>query len=431
MKESILHYVWQYKLFPQHGLKTTGGESVEIIDTGRYNQDAGPDFFNAKIKINHTLWAGNVEIHSVSSDWNRHQHSTNKAYDSVILHVVERADTEVYRTDGNRIPQLVLPIAPDILENYELLQKGSGAVRCAEKIPFVPAVFIENWKNALLAERLGVKTDAIKSLLDDTDNDWDEVFYIILARSFGAGINAEPFERLAKSLPLSVLDKHADNVFQLEALLFGQAGLLPDHPFDDYATCLCKEYAFLQTKYGLKKSLDAEQWKFSRLRPANFPTIRIAEFAALIHTSGRLFSKVLEQTEAGAFYDMLQGEVSEYWKTHYTFSGSETAKRTKKLGKQAIDTILINTVVSFVFCYGTLRRNESLKARALAWLEELPAERNVIVSDWESVGLVCKSAYDSQALIQLRKCYCNEKKCLHCRIGHKVLSVPPAGKTLP
>ena len=422
MKESILHYVWQNKLFVAHGLETTDGEEVEIIDIGKYNTDAGPDFFNAKVKIGETLWAGNVEIHTHSTDWNKHNHQTDKAYDSVILHVVTEVDGDVYRIDGEKIPQIILKCPADIESNYEQLIHEQKWIPCAEKVSQIPSIFIQSWKNALLTERLEQKMSAIDNLLTENNQHWEEAFYITLARSFGFGTNSQAFESLAKSLPVSVLGKHKDSIFQLEALLFGQSGLLDNEKStNEYASKLKQEYHFLQAKFGLV-SMDASQWKLLRLRPDNFPHIRIAQFAALVYSSTKLFSKIVENPDIEQLKVLFSCEPSIYWKSHYLF-GTESPLKDKKLGPLSVDSILINTVVPFLFCYATQKGNEELKGRAIEILEKMPSERNTIITGWHNVGIKSDSAYDSQALLQLKKQYCDERKCLRCRIGHKVLTL--------
>jgi hypothetical protein len=423
MSESILHYIWQHKLFSTVDLKTTDNELVEIISIGQHNTDAGPDFFNAKIKIGDTLWAGNVEIHKNSSDWNKHKHHENEAYNSVVLHVVEKADIEIFRKNGKKIPQLELIIPKHIAQNYTDLLADKKWIACADRIVEVPQIFIETWKNALLTERLEQKTEVINALLKENENHWEESFYIVLARNFGFGTNSQAFEELAKSLPLNVLAKHKNDLFQLESLFFGQADLLPKTPSDDYTKNLIKEYAFLKAKYGLQKKLDLSRWKLLRLRPDNFPHIRIAQFASLIHSSSKLFSKIIETPEIEYLRTLFACEVSDYWKTHYTFSSEKSTERTKKLGKQSVDTILINTVVPFLFAYASQKDNADLKEKAEKLLEKIPAERNSIITNWKNIGINCRSAYDSQALLQLKKMYCDEKKCIRCRIGHKVLTL--------
>ena len=421
MKESILHYVWQYKLFSASGMKTTDGEVVEVIDTGRLNTDAGPDFFNAKLKIGDTLWAGNVEFHDRSSDWNRHKHVGNNAYDNVILHIVNEADAEVTRTNGERIPQLVLRFSENIQRNYDELFAARKWIYCEDKIDLVSDILINTWKNSLLTERLERKTTEIEHLREQSQNHWEEAFYISLARSFGFGTNSQAFETMAKSMPLGVLAKHKDNLFQLEALLLGQAGFLEKDEKDTYNSELKKEYRFLQTKYKLSP-MEVSQWKLLRLRPDNFPTIRLVQFADLIHHSSGLFSKILDTTDYKKLRSLFNCCVSEYWQKHYLF-GNETIASKKNLGNNSIDILLINTVVPFLFAYGKKRNDENLSERAVTLLEKLKPEKNAVVTKWQFLGLKCESAFDSQALLQLKKNYCDEKKCLKCRIGHKILTV--------
>jgi len=420
MRESILHYVWQHKLFTAQQLVTTEGEPVDVIDVGKHNTDAGPDFFNAKIRIGETLWAGNVEIHTRSTDWHRHSHHSDKAYNSVILHVVSEVDGEIFRADGAKIPQLELVYPKHIAENYDRLITEQKWIACEDKIAAVPGIVIESWKNALLTERLEQKMQAITTLLTESNQHWEEAFYITLARNFGFGTNSQAFESLAKSIPLSVLGKHKDQLLQLEAVLFGQAGLLTDEATDEYAARLKQEYSFMKAKFGLQP-INASQWKLLRLRPDNFPHVRIAQFASLIHTSSKLFSKIVDQPEMEYLRSIFVCEPSDYWKRHYLFS-HESPVRDKKLGTQSINVLLINTVVPFLFCYAQQKNNQTLKDKALQLLEQLPSERNAIITAWQKLGINSATAYDSQALLQLKKQYCDDKKCLRCRIGHKVLT---------
>ncbi|MEI6752957.1 MAG: DUF2851 family protein [Paludibacter sp.] len=421
MKESILHFVWQNKLFTAHQLTTTDGEQVEIIDVGRNNTDAGPDFFNAKVKIGDTVWAGNVEIHVNSSDWNRHNHQSDVAYDNVVLHVIHNADDDVYRTDGERIPQLKLIFPQHIEDNYESLLIHKQWIACSDKLNQIPTIFIESWKNALLTERLEQKMNVIEQVLSATNQHWEEAFYITLARSFGFGTNSHAFESLAKSLPLTVLGKHKDNLFQLEALLFGQASLLGVDNAVSYVIELRKEYDFLRSKFSLNP-IDGSQWKLLRLRPDNFPHIRIAQFASLIHSSSKMFSKIVEQPEIEFLKQLFVCKPSTFWNNHYLFD-TESPLKNKTLGIQSVNSILINTVVPFLFCYASHKNDELLKDKALQILEQIPSERNSVVTNWLNAGLTSTTAYDSQALLQLKKQYCDEKKCLRCRIGHKVLTL--------
>jgi len=420
MKESILHYVWQQKLFTAVELKTTDGESLEIINPGKPNTDAGPDFFNAQIRINGTLWAGNIEIHYNAGDWYRHGHENDKAYDNIILHVVKNADAEVFRLNGQKIPQLELKYPERIDELYTQLIKDQKWVPCADKIAGVPAIFIQNWKTALLTERLSQKMESIQSLLAENMYHWEEAFYVVLARSFGFGTNSQAFERLARSLQISVLARHKNDLFQIESLLFGQAGLLHHDAADEYMLALSKEYLFLKEKYALTP-MDAAQWKLLRLRPDNFPHVRIAQFAALIHSSVKLFSKIIENPEPDYLRRLFVVEPSAYWKTHYLF-GHSSPDKSKKLGRSSVNSIIVNTVVPFLFCYADSKNIQLLKDKALYILEHIPAEQNSVVKGWEALGVKSTSAFDTQALLQLKKKYCDEKKCLRCRIGHKVLT---------
>jgi Protein of unknown function (DUF2851) len=422
MKESLLHYVWQHRLFYTDSLCTTDGQSIEVIDVGKYNTDAGPDFFNAKVRIGNTIWAGNIEIHTSSSDWEKHSHHHNKAYDNVILHVVEKADKVVCRMDGAVIPQLELKFSDVISRNYQHLLSNQQWVACAHKIELVPPIFIQSWKNALLSERLEQKTNAINQLLDESNNHWEDAFYKTLARNFGFGTNSQAFEMLAKSLPLTALAKYKDDLVAIEAMLFGQAGLLMANPVDEYSERLISEYEFFKSKFSLKP-IDGSQWKLLRLRPDNFPHVRIAQFASLIHGSSKLFSKIVENPDLTYLSQIFKSEPSTYWDTHYHF-GATTKLKSKKLGAQSIHLLIINTVVPFLFCYSIKKNDERLKERALQLLEQLPAEKNGIITNWSALNIVSDSAADSQALLQLKNEYCENKKCLRCRIGHKLLTLP-------
>ncbi len=419
MKESILHYVWQFRLFTDNDLKTNEGLRLEIIDTGRLNTDAGPDFFNAKIRIGNTLWAGNVELHTQSSDWYRHGHHCDPAYRNVVLHVVKKVDAEVRNVNGECIPQLELRYPAHIDRNYEKLLNEKKWIPCADHIGDVPAIVVSSWKNALLSERLLQKTAAIAKLLSGSIRNWEEAFYITLARGFGFGINSQAFQALAQSLPMKLLGKHKNNLQDIEALLFGQAGLIPATKTDDYSRALKQNYRFLAHKYELHP-IDASQWKFLRLRPGNFPHVRVAQFAALIHASSKLFSKTMEQHDLASLRQLLACQASEYWQTHYRFA--HPSKRLNKgMSKASIDVLLINVVVPFLFYYGHSKQQQEIKDKALRLLEEMAPEQNAVLAGWQALGLEAASAYDSQALLQLKKEYCDAKKCLRCRIGHKVM----------
>ncbi|MDR1699085.1 MAG: DUF2851 family protein [Prevotellaceae bacterium] len=418
MNEAFLQYLWQHRLFYPADLRTVSGEKVEIINVGKRNDDAGPDFFNAKIKIGDTVWAGNVEIHLRSSDWKRHKHHRN--YDNVILHVVKVADEPVYRLSGEEIPQLVLPYPSRAEAQYESWLANKKSIPCADKLDEISRIFLQSQLNRLLSERLEQKTLAIESLLSQSQNHWEEAFYVTLCRNFGFGINAQPFEMLARSLPLNYLAKHKDNLFQIEALLFGQSGLFNSENPDEYEEKLRKEYHFLQSKFSLTP-IDGSVWKMLRIRPSNFPHLRIAQLAGLIHRSSKLFSKIIENPGYKNLISLFDTEVSDYWHTHFRF-GQASPERKHKLGKQTIDSLLINTVVPFLFAYGKVKNSDEWQEKAVSLLKEIPAEKNHIIKLWADLNIAAKNAFETQALLQLHKNYCEEKKCLHCAFGYQLLA---------
>ena len=417
--EQLLHYVWKHRLFPLKPLQTTAGRPVEILDVGIANCHAGPDFFNAKIKIDGVLWVGNVELHVRASDWKRHGHAADPAYDSVILHVVSEADRTVCRTDGTPVPQLVLPVPPRVLEGYRQLLQSDRYPPCCHILPELPRLVVHDWLASLRLERLADKTGQLEQLAVAYSQDWEHVFFVSLARSFGFGVNADIFERWAKTIPLAALAKHRDRLVQIEAVLFGHAGLLQGAPADAYMGQLQQEYAYLCHKFGLQPPT-VGHWRFLRLRPNNFPHVRIAQLACLYHRGQGLLSQLLEADGLSQWQALLKGGTSDYWVTHYTF-GPPTEARPKSLSRKAIDLLLINTVVPFLYAYGKWRLDESLCERAKALMEELKPEDNHIIRMWQECGLKVEHAGDSQALIQLKKNYCDLKKCLYCRFGYAYL----------
>ncbi len=420
MKEEFLHFVWQHRLFRNGCLQTVSGETLEIISTGTHNFDSGPDFFNAKIRIGRTIWAGNVEIHFKSSDWYLHRHDKDETYNNVILHVVEKADREVV-INGKELSCLVLNYPEKLRENYQYLLQSEQWIACQDRFHLIDPFELKFWSGALLSERLLSKTGEIKQLLQQNKNDWNETFYQILARNFGMKINSLPFELLAKATPLHILGKHKNNMFQIEALLFGQSGLLNEELIgDDYFLKLRNEYSFLYKKYKLKP-VEAHLWKFMRLRPVNFPTIRISQFAQLICKSTALFSKILDTENMKNLESFFDVESSDYWVKHYRFN--KTSKSTsKKLGSSAFQNIVINTIAPVLFVYGDLNGKPGLKDRAIRFLDELPAENNSVITKWEELGIRPRSAFETQALLQLKNFYCKNKKCLNCRLGTKIIS---------
>jgi hypothetical protein len=420
--ETLLHYVWKHKLYVSGAFKTTDGISMEIIDPGTYNSHAGPDFFNAKIKLDGKLWAGNIEIHTRSSDWYKHKHHSDKAYNSVILHVIEYPDEENVRDESSRlIPQWIMKVPENIKENYLFLLNKDYSVPCLERINEIPEIYLSDWKNALLTERLERKTNTVFQLLEDYQEDWNEVFYIVLARNFGFGTNNDAFERLAKSLPLKHILKHNDSITQVEALFLGQAGLLENETIpDDYYRLLQQEYRFLSKKYELQK-LESSIFKSLRMRPNNFPHIKIVQLAEFIGKQQSLFSQILETDGIKDFQSLFFSNISAYWETHYHFEKTSSKKK-KGLGLSAINILLINTVIPVLFACGKKKGQPSFMEKAFELLESIPPENNFIVNTFTDAGLKVSHAGDSQALIQLKKEYCEQKKCVFCRIGHKLLS---------
>lgn len=420
MKEDFLHYIWKYGLFQDKNIKTQQGDNLEILNLGVHNFDSGPDFFNAKVKINETVWAGNIEIHLKSSDWYNHNHNIDKAYDNVVLQVVSNHDKDIFRTDGQVIPTLELDFNSGLFKNYNNLIESSNKIACSDSLKYVDSFKLQTWLGKLTVERLEQKAEYIKELLNQTSNSWETAFYFQLARNFGFRLNGDPFEMLAKSLPLSYLAKHKDNIFQLEALLFGQGGFLTDDKGDEYFNKLKNEYQYLKNKFQLKP-IERHLWKFLRSRPGNFPTIRIAQFAQLIYGSVSLFSKVIEIKDIEDYYELFIIKPDDYWNNHYVFN-KESVIKTKSLGKSAIDIILINTIVPFLFVYGKQKGIGHLQQRALDLLENIKAEKNATVNTWTEMGVKPINAFDTQALIQLTNGYCSQKNCLNCQIGNVIIN---------
>lgn len=421
LREDFLHYVWRFKQFDFKDLTTTSGEAIQLLHIGDYNTDGGPDFKNAKIQIGETTWAGNVEIHVKASDWLKHQHSANPAYNTVILHVVFEADTIIKNNSGQAIPTLELRkrIPLKLKNNYQKLLHEKAWIPCANQIESVSEVTKMMWLDRLLIERLEQKTEYFEVALKRNNQDWETTFYQMMARSFGLKINVEPFERVVQSLSLLTLAKHKNSLFQLEALLFGQSGFLNDDFEEKYPKRLKKEYQFLQHKYRLKP-IPKTMWQFLRLRPPSFPTVRLALFATLVYQSSHLFSKVLAAEDIETIEKLLEVQVSDYWLTHYVFD-KESKKRKKSLGKSTVQVIIINTVIPFLFLYGRLKAEEKYKDRALQLLESLPPEKNKIISQWNELGFKTENAHQTQSLLQLKKHYCDKQQCLNCAIGNAIL----------
>ncbi len=420
MTEDFLHYLWKYRLLKPN-LQLVTGEECEIIDVGMHNLNAGPDFFNARIKIDDTIWAGNVEIHLRSSDWFAHKHHKDKAYENVILHVVGQNDQTLYGKDGKELPTLIISeqIHPAMYERYLDFMTNRNWVACEKLLKRVDRFVINNWLDRMMIERLEQKASEIQSQLHFNNNNWEKTFYEFTARSFGFKVNALPFDLLAKSLPLACLGKHKNNLIQIEAMLFGQAGMLDNNFKDNYPNQLKKEYLFLKKKYRFTP-LDSHIWRFMRLRPSNFPTIRIAQFSNLVFKSSHLFSKILDADSLKEIVTLFNLTVSDYWQDHYLFD-KPSARRSKNFGITAIQLIIINTVIPFLFVYGKTRSEQAIVDKSLRFLDQLPGESNTIIKKWESLGMGVRTAFNTQALIELKTNYCNHKKCLECAIGNDLL----------
>jgi hypothetical protein len=423
IREDFLHYIWRTKKIARHPFVTTDGNEVEIVDFGIYNADSGPDFFNAKIKIGDTVWAGNIEMHVFSSDWTKHRHQHDDAYENVILHVVYEYDKEIIPKNQNKaIPTIELKgkIPKIYLDHYLMLMQSTAQIPCQNLISLVDEDKINLWKYSLTVERLNQKSSVVESILSSASGDWEETLYIMLAKYFGSKVNTEPFERLARSLPLSIIQKNKDKLHVLEALFFGQAGMLEGNHKEAYFSELKKEYLYQKKKHNLRPG-DPVAWKFSKLRPVNFPTVRIAQFAALMHQTGFLFSIVKESEGHETLLKILKSSSSIYWDTHYRF-GLVSSSSKKITGTDFIELLLINAVVPVLFQYGKTNNDQLYVDKAIQILEHIGAEKNQITTLWKNLGLSCRSAFDSQALIHLKNNYCREFRCLSCKIGNEVMS---------
>lgn len=427
--ERLLHYVWKHKLFPLKQLFTTQGEKVEVIDPGLPNTNAGSDFFNSKVKIGGTLWAGNVEIHQKSSDWYAHGHDKDPLYDNVVLHVTGQNDCPVLTSRGKQLPQLILTVPEEVRRNYAELLQTDAYPPCFKVIPTLSKLTVHSFLSRMTAERLERKRGEVLQKLSLSGGDWEQTLFVTLARSFGFGLNSSAFESWAQSVPLSAVAHHRDNPLQIEALFMGQAGFLDvanlprsqreNAESDPYFLSLKREYAFLVRKFSLIQ-MPAGQWRWLRLRPHNFPYIRIAQLAELYCSRRCSFSIILECEDADTLRAAMRTGTTPYWEQHNAF-GSPCKPNTKILTTASVDSLLINAIAPVLSAYAFHRQDERLSLRACSLLEALPAERNSIVSTWKKCGLEVKTAADSQALIQLKRCYCDKRDCLRCRFGYEAL----------
>ena len=430
--EQLLHYVWRHKMFPLQEMHTTDGKLVEVIDPGLHNRNAGPDFFNAKVKIDGTLWVGNVEIHDRSHDWYVHGHDHDSAYNNVVLHVAGVVDDNVITSDGKFLPQLQLDVPKEINDHYKELLETDQYPPCYKIIHDLTKLTIHSWMSALQTERLEQKTEAIKARVDRNNGSWENGYFTTLARNYGFGITGDAFEMWANTLPLKAVDHHRDDVFQIEAIFMGQAGLLElntipsqyqrDALNEGYFAKLRNEYQYLAHKFSMKP-MDATMWRFLRLRPQNFPHIRISQLANLYYSRRAGLSSLVECTTIEQLKAVLATSVTPYWETHYTF-GSTSCRNDKNLSPASLNLLMINTAIPMLFAYGKHKSDEAICDRAFDLLEQLKAENNHITRLWQQCGLTAQNAGDSQALIQLKKEYCDKKDCLRCRIGFEYLKRP-------
>ena len=419
--EDLLHYVWKVKSFELSNLFTSCGKSLEILHFGTYNQDAGPDFIEAKVRINNTLWVGHIEMHVNSSDWLKHKHDNDPNYQNVILHVVLEDDVSILREDGTRLPCLVLKsrMPKNVISSYRQLRQVAQKIPCEKLITRLPEITINKQVERSAIHRLERKANELIKDLDDLNQDVLELIYQRVAYSFGLRVNAESMRILVKSISSKLLGKHRSNLFQLEALLFGQSGLLHPRLIDGYPLSLQKEYSILKAKYNLE-SLSPTLWKFSRMRPSSFPTIRIAQFAQLVFNEFRLDYWLFERDNE-SIWDVMDIQLDEYWSTHYRFD-SESKTRIKRIGEQTKQLVVINAISPILFMYGMIKKSAHHKDRALELLETCTVENNQITRMWKTLGVRASNALDSQGLIELKSNMCDNFRCLNCAIGHSVIS---------
>lgn len=425
MKENLLHFIWKLKLFAAPNLVGVLGEKISVLSSGNQNFNSGPDFENAKILIDNQLWYGNVEIHVKSSHWYTHNHEVDTRYNSIILHVVWEHDVAVFRSDNREIVTLELKnsISSNLLKSYAVLfNKNFNWINCENQIKYSNQFVLSHWLERLYIERLEFKALAIAEILKKTENNWEAVLFVMLAKNFGLKVNGEAFYNFAVSINFEIVRKVSHNLEQLEALFFGQAGLLNDEIESSYYKKLQNEYKFLQSKYKLSP-ISSHQVQFFRLRPQNFPTIRLSQLAVLYHNMLNLFAQLMEFQKISQFYNLLSVSTTDFWKTHYTFN-KKTAFSAKKLTKPFIDLLLINTIIPLKFMYAKYV-GENQMNNLLDLLYELKPEKNAIISNFNALEIKSENAFKTQALLQLKNEYCNKKRCLECEIGKNILTNQP------
>ena len=434
--EKLLHYIWKHRILPLSELRTTDGRSVEVIDPGLPNMHAGPDFFNAKVRIDGVMWVGNVEIHERSADWFLHGHDTDAAYNNVVLHVAAVVDADVVTERGDHLPQVQLAVPQQVLSNYHRLLAFDRYPPCREAVLPLDSIKKRSWLSALVAERLNEKTEAIRRRVALFEGSWEAAFFATMARSFGFGVNSEAFEQWAERLPLMQIAHHRDDPFQVEAMFMGMAGLLDEAQMtpttrdaalaDPYFLSLKREFGYLSRKFRLEP-MARQAWRFLRLRPQNFPYIRMSQLAQLYCSRRVGLAEITACESVKQLHVVLQTSVSDYWRTHYTF-GKESSLNEKRLSTASLNLLAINAAVPVLHAWGCYRDDERLVQRALDWLEELPAEDNTYIRLWKECGVEARNAADTQALIQLQHRYCERKDCLRCRFGYYSMKRSPSQK---
>lgn len=420
MREDFLHYLWKFKKFDTLNLKTAQNEYITIIKTGDYLELAGPDFFNAQIKIGNQKWAGNVEIHLKSSDWYLHNHEKDPAYTNVILHVVWENDTAIFRENNTEIPVLVLKdyVTREVVENYNALISPKTWISCEKQIKQIDVFVFNNWQERLFFERLERKSKFIYDLLEETNQDWEAVLFCLLAKNFGLNTNGSAFLQMSKSIPFSVIRKESFEVENLEALLFGTLTLLDEEKEDVYFKDLKFRYFYLLHKYQLEKTCIIPV-QFFKHRPDNFPTIRLSQLAALYSRHQNLFSKIIALKSVSDVYEVLNVSVSSYWKNHYQFD-KESPQKAKTVSKSFLDLVIINSIIPIQFAYSNIR-GESISEDLIELMNQIAPEKNAIIDKFDSFGMQSKNAFETQTLLELKNEYCNHKACLKCAVGMELL----------
>lgn len=438
--ERLLHYVWKNRLFPRDGLKTTRGEDIVVLSPGLHNKDAGPDFFSADVIIAGEDWMGNIEIHTRSSDWYHHGHDRDKAYNNVVLHVVQIADTDVKTESGRTLPQMLLQVPDHVYQNYEHLQAYEDYPPCYQFARTLPKIISAQWIRHLCEERLSRKADDIRQRLQMCEGNWEAVLFITMARAFGFNTNSDTFEQWARTIPYTGVAKHRDNLLQIEAMFFGQAGMLNEEWLNDnqrqafatdpYCQRLKAEYKFLANKFQLTP-MATHCWKFLRLRPQNFPTIRMAQFASLYYKQQLTLSAIIDAPDVKSVHKLLATEVSEYWRTHFSFGTEPTPPADRQIQAASLNLLIINAVIPVLYAYAEYRSSKKLKEKTIAWLRTIKPEDNKYIRLWEKMGQTVESAADTQAIIQLFRQYCERRDCLRCQIGYQYIKQKYAPPTSP